>query len=149
MLAKYLIAGGILAANPNQVVATEEVSSPDTSLAVAPERRSRGYLRSIAFSSDGSQRIVGSDAATGDEGVSWNAGGPIASLAYDPEAPRLLVGRADSGTVETYELAGLMASPDGRAPPIPSTDRTPYGTTKPSWSGTEALPRASGTKNTS
>ena len=117
MLAKYLIAGGILAANPNQVVATEEVSSPATSLAVAPERRSRGYLRSIAFSSDGSQRIVGSDAATGDESVSWNAGGPIASLAYDPEAPRLLVGRADSGTVETYELAGLMASPDGRAPP--------------------------------
>ena len=30
---------------------------------------------------------------------------------------RLLVGRADSGEVETYELAGLLASPDGRAPP--------------------------------
>jgi 4-amino-4-deoxy-L-arabinose transferase-like glycosyltransferase len=117
MLAKYLIAGGILAANPNQVVASEEVSSPATSLAIAPERQSRGYPRSITFSSDGSQRIAASDAATGEEIVAWNAGGPIASLAYDPEAPRLLVGRADSGTVETYELAGLMASPDGRAPP--------------------------------
>jgi 4-amino-4-deoxy-L-arabinose transferase-like glycosyltransferase len=117
MLAKYLIAGGILAANPNQVVASEEVSSPATSLAIAPERHSRGYPRSITFSSDGSQRIAASDAATGEEIVAWNAGGPIASLAYDPEAPRLLVGRADSGTVETYELAGLMASPDGRAPP--------------------------------
>jgi 4-amino-4-deoxy-L-arabinose transferase-like glycosyltransferase len=117
MLAKYLIAGGILAANPNQVVASEEVSSPATSLAIAPERHSRGYPRSITFSSDSSQRIAASDAATGEEIVAWNAGGPIASLAYDPEAPRLLVGRADSGTVETYELAGLMASPDGRAPP--------------------------------
>jgi predicted membrane-bound dolichyl-phosphate-mannose-protein mannosyltransferase len=29
----------------------------------------------------------------------------------------LLVGRADTGTIETYELAGLLASPDGRAPP--------------------------------
>lgn len=117
MLAKYLIAGGIVAADPNRVVGSEPLSAPATSLAVAPERHSLGYERSIAFSSDGSQRIVASDAATGEEIVSWDAGGPIASLAYDPEAPRLLVGRADGGLVETYELAGLMASPDGRAPP--------------------------------
>jgi predicted membrane-bound dolichyl-phosphate-mannose-protein mannosyltransferase len=117
MLAKYLIAGGILAADPNKVVGREPLSAPATSLAVAPERQSRGYERSIAFTSDGGPQIVASDAESGERLVGWAANGPIASLAYDPEAPRLLVGRADTGTVETYELAGLMASPDGRAPP--------------------------------
>ena len=28
------------------------------------------------------------------------------------------MGRADSGVVDTYELAGMLASPDGRAPPL-------------------------------
>ena len=47
----------------------------------------------------------------------WTAGGPIASLAFDPETDVLLVGRADGGSIEAYELAGMLASPDGRAPP--------------------------------
>jgi 4-amino-4-deoxy-L-arabinose transferase-like glycosyltransferase len=117
MLAKYLIAGGIVLADPNKVVGTTRLDAPSPVLAVAPRRESSGFDRSIRFTADGGSTIVAADAETGDEVASWTAGGPIAALAFDPEGPRLLVGRADSGTVETYELAGLLASPDGRAPP--------------------------------
>ena len=117
MLAKYLIAGGIVAADPNRVVSSTELESASSALAVAPRRASVGHDRSIALLAAGGATITAMDAETGDQVASWSAGGPIASLAYDAEAYRLLVGRADSGTVETYELAGLLASPDGRAPP--------------------------------
>ena len=77
-----------------------------------------GWARSVVFTAPaGGSTIVAGDAETGDEIARWNAAGPIASLAYDVDAPRLLVGRADTGTVDAYELAGLLASPDGRAPP--------------------------------
>ena len=117
MLAKYLIAGGIVAADPNRVVGSTELESASSALTVAPRRASVGHDRSIALLAAGGATIIAMDADTGEEVASWSAGGPIASLAYDAEAYRLLVGRADSGTVETYELAGLLASPDGRAPP--------------------------------
>jgi predicted membrane-bound dolichyl-phosphate-mannose-protein mannosyltransferase len=117
MLAKYLIAGGIVLADPNKVLEERSLDAPSPVLAVATERASAGYGRSIVFTTDGGAEIVASDAESGEEVARWSAGGPIAALAYDSEAPRLLVGRGDTGTVETYELAGLMASPDGRAPP--------------------------------
>ena len=117
MLAKYLIAAGIVVANPNSVVDSSPLGAPSNALAVAPQRASTGQDRSIAFAVEPSSTIVALDAASGEELVRWEAGGPVASLALDLEAPRLLVGRADGGTIETYELAGLLASPDGRAPP--------------------------------
>ena len=117
MLAKYLIAGGIVLADPNRVVAERPLPEPSSALAVAPERRSAGRDRSVAFTLSGSSTIVGTDAETGDELARWEARGPVGTLAYDAAAPRLLVGRADAGTIETYELAALLASPDGRAPP--------------------------------
>ncbi|MEO6294919.1 MAG: phospholipid carrier-dependent glycosyltransferase [Candidatus Limnocylindria bacterium] len=117
MLAKYLIAAGIVVADPNTVVGSQPLEAPVPSLAVAPRRSSTGQDRSIAFTTDGGPLIVASDAATGEELGRWNVGGPIATLAYDANATRLLVGRADGGTLETYELAGMLASPDGRAPP--------------------------------
>lgn len=118
MLAKYLIAGGMVLADPNKVVGRSELDAPAPSLAVAPKRASVGHDQSIAFTAAaGGSTIIASDATSGDALVSWDAGGPIATLAYDAAAPRLLVGRADSGSVESYELAGLLASPDGRAPP--------------------------------
>jgi 4-amino-4-deoxy-L-arabinose transferase-like glycosyltransferase len=117
MLAKYLIAGGIVAADPNKVTGTASLEEPSSALAVAPRREASGWERSVAFTVEAPSTVVASDADTGEELAQWEASGPIASLAYDAEAPRLLVGRADGGTIETYELAGLLASPDGRAPP--------------------------------
>ena len=118
MMAKYLIAGGIIVADPNKVVGSTELDAPSPSIAVAPKRSSLGRDRSVVFTSAaGGPTIVASDSETGDELGRWSAGGPIASLAYDPDAPRLLAGRADTGTVESFELAGMLASPDGRAPP--------------------------------
>lgn len=117
MLAKYLIAGGIVVADPNKVVGSAELDAPSASLAVAPRRADAGWDRSVAFTTSGTTTIVAADAENGDLIARWDAGGPIAALAYDPEAPRLLVGRADTGSVESYDLAGLLASPDGRAPP--------------------------------
>ncbi|MEO7295994.1 MAG: phospholipid carrier-dependent glycosyltransferase [Candidatus Limnocylindria bacterium] len=118
MLAKYLIAGGIVLADPNKVVGRSDLEAPSPSIAVAPRRASVGHDRSLVFTAPaGGSTIVASDAETGDEIGRWDAGGPIATLAYDADAPRLLVGRADVGSVQSYELAGLLASPDGRAPP--------------------------------
>ncbi|MCV0402156.1 MAG: phospholipid carrier-dependent glycosyltransferase [Chloroflexi bacterium] len=118
MLAKYLIAAGIAVADPNRIVGSTELEAPSPALAVATARASQGWDRSVAFTTPSAgSTIVASDAETGEELARWDADGPVAALAYDSAAPRLLVGRADTGAVETYELAGLLASPDGRAPP--------------------------------
>jgi len=117
MLAKYLIAGGIVLADPNRVTDVRPLEQASSALAIAPRRSSAGRDRSIVFTFSGPSTVVASDAENGEEIARWQVDGPIGSLAYDPHAPRLLVGRADGGRVETYELAGLLASPDGRAPP--------------------------------
>ena len=117
MLAKYLIAAGIVIADPNAVKSTTPLAAPSSALAVAPRRASAGFERSVAFTVESPSTVVASDAEGGEELARWSAGGPIASLAFDPEGSILLVGRADGGVIETYELAGLLASPDGRAPP--------------------------------
>ena len=118
MLAKYLIAAGVVVADPNKAVGSLPLDAPSPAIAIAPARSSMGRERSIMFTAPaGGSTIVARDALNGDEIAHWDARGPVASLAYDGTAPRLLVGRADDGSVESYELAGLLASPDGRAPP--------------------------------
>lgn len=117
MLAKYLIAAGIVAVDPNRVVAERHTDAPTSALAVAPRRESVGHERSIGFRVEAGTQIVAFDVERGDEVARWVAPGQVAALAYDSQEVRLLVGRADSGSVAAYELAGLLASPDGRAPP--------------------------------
>jgi predicted membrane-bound dolichyl-phosphate-mannose-protein mannosyltransferase len=121
MLAKYLIAAGIVAVDPNKVVATEPMDRPVTALAVAPAREAFGRQRSIAFSATGGPTITAWDAVTGEELARFDADGPVATLVVDLDAPRLLVGRADAGTIEVYDLAAYLASPEGRGPPRTST----------------------------
>ena len=117
MLAKYLIAGGILLADPNTVTETRPMPEGSAALALAPRRAAEGRERSVLFRVRSPGAVVAADAASGEELASWSVPGPIASLAYDPHGLRLLVGRADGGVVETYELSGMLASPDGRGPP--------------------------------
>jgi predicted membrane-bound dolichyl-phosphate-mannose-protein mannosyltransferase len=117
MLAKYLIAAGIVVADPNKVTGEAELESPALVMAVAPARASEARDASVLFSADASGEITARDVETGEEQASWSAGGPVAALAYDEEGDRLLVGRADSGAVEAYALAAFLAADGARAPP--------------------------------
>lgn len=121
MLAKYLIAAGMVVADPNKPVGSELLEAPTTALAVAPEREDHGRDRSVAFSLSDPTTVVARDAQTGDELASWQVGGPIASLAYDEEGTRLLVGRSDGSTIESYDVSGIAA---GRAPPAATSIET-------------------------
>ncbi|MGH2401471.1 MAG: hypothetical protein ACRDE6_02065, partial [Candidatus Limnocylindria bacterium] len=68
MLAKYLIAAGMVVADPNTIVGSSELEGPSPSIAVAPARSSVGRDRSVAFTAAaGSATIVASDAASGEE----------------------------------------------------------------------------------
>ena len=117
MLAKYLIAGGIVVAGPNDVVGSRPLDEPTPTLAVAPRRAAEGRTHSVVFTVSPPSTVVATNAERGDEIATWRVDGPIATVAYEPEAARVLVGRSDGGRVDTFELAGLLASPDGRAPP--------------------------------
>ena len=117
MLAKYLIAAGIVVADPNKVVAETETEAPYHALAVAPQRQRKGVVDSIAFGASGGGTITARSVTSGEVVAEWQVGGPIASLAYDPEQARLLVGLSDSGTVLTYDLTAFLSVRGERGPP--------------------------------
>ena len=116
MLAKYLIAAGIVAMDPNNVRDTTELGSPGPAVAVAPARTFQQHPRSVAFTVEGGQ-VVARDALDGSELSRWSAGGAVASLAWDLAGQRLLVGGAAGGTVQAYDLAGYLTQSGPRAPP--------------------------------
>ncbi|HEX6475307.1 MAG TPA: phospholipid carrier-dependent glycosyltransferase, partial [Candidatus Limnocylindria bacterium] len=119
MLAKYLIAAGIVVANPNQVVSETDTGLPYRALAVATQRQSVGVAESIAFGAAGDDQgtITARTVQDGEVVAEWQAGQPIASLAYDADNQRLLVGLAATGTVHTYDLAAFLSVRGERGPP--------------------------------
>jgi len=118
MLAKYLIAAGIVVANPNQVSGSTGLDAPATSLAVAPQKTASAWPASIVFTSDGSRTIEARDASTGVVVDSWEADGPVTSLAWDPDTGRLLAGVGDSGTIAAWDLNAFLRGGAERAPPV-------------------------------
>jgi predicted membrane-bound dolichyl-phosphate-mannose-protein mannosyltransferase/Gpi18-like mannosyltransferase len=123
MLAKYLIAAGIVVADPNKLTATHPLPGKASALAVAPARSAVGHPRSVAFAGVG-DRVVALDALDGTQLASWAAGMPVAALAYDAEGDRLLVGSAGSGEVRVFALDAFLSHAGPRAPPpqAPSLD---------------------------
>ena len=119
MLAKYLIAAGIEVTDPNKAVSSVDLPTAAPALAVAPRRAAFGYQRSVAFAADGT-RIDAIDALNGSAIASWDAGGPVAALAFDDQADRLLVGLASTGKVSVYALNAFLSGNGERAPPSAS-----------------------------
>ncbi|HEX2194050.1 MAG TPA: phospholipid carrier-dependent glycosyltransferase [Candidatus Limnocylindria bacterium] len=115
-LAKYLIAAGIVVADPNKVVASASVDQPITAMAVAPQRTQRNRPASLAFTAAG-RTITARDVMSGQVVSSWVAPGMVASLAYDEDAERLLVGTADDGEVLAYDISTFVTQNGERAPP--------------------------------
>ena len=115
-LAKYLIAAGIVLADPNKLVDDDALDAPATALAVAPQRTERGRPVSIVFAGAG-QTITARDVMSGEVLSSWQAPGLVTALAYDEDAERLLVGTADAGEAYVYPLADFVTQRGERAPP--------------------------------
>jgi predicted membrane-bound dolichyl-phosphate-mannose-protein mannosyltransferase len=116
-LAKYLIAAGIVAADPNRVVGGTDLEAPATAVAVAPQRTASGRPASIVFTSAGDDVISARDAVSGALVSSWRAAGAVASLAYDEDGDRLLVGVASDGAVAAYDMTAFLGQPGERGPP--------------------------------
>jgi predicted membrane-bound dolichyl-phosphate-mannose-protein mannosyltransferase len=116
-LAKYLIAAGIVAADPNKVVGGTDLDAPATSIAVAPQRTTYTRPVSIVFTSSGDDQITAREVATGSVVSSWSALGAVASLAYDEDGDRLLVGLTSSGDVAAYDLTAVLGQRGERGPP--------------------------------
>lgn len=116
MLAKYLIAAGIVVTNPNQVVDETDLGAPATALAVATQRTVQDRLASIAFVASGST-ISARDTTSGEEVASWTVPGTVTALAFDDVDARLLVGYAGRGSIDLYPLADFLAASGPRAPP--------------------------------
>jgi 4-amino-4-deoxy-L-arabinose transferase-like glycosyltransferase len=117
MLAKYLIAAGIVVADPNQQVGSVSLDGPATAMAVAPQRTFFLRPNTIAFTSGGDTTITAREMPSGEVVASWEAPGRVASLAYDEDAERLLVGLADDGDVAIYLLSIFLEESGERSPP--------------------------------
>jgi 4-amino-4-deoxy-L-arabinose transferase-like glycosyltransferase len=117
MLAKYLIAAGIVVADPNLIVDEQPIDAAYTTMAVASERRDQGIAESVLFGASG-KTITAQDVLSGDILARWQAPGDIATLAFDPDNHRLLAGMTSSGTVQTYDLGAFLSSTGTRDPPF-------------------------------
>ena len=115
-LAKYLIAAGIVVADPNRVVDETSLDAPATALTVAPQRTERGRPASIAFTGAGAT-ITAREVLSGEVVASWQAPGMVIALAYDEDNERLLVGTADAGEAYAFALADFLSREGERAPP--------------------------------
>jgi 4-amino-4-deoxy-L-arabinose transferase-like glycosyltransferase len=115
-LAKYLIAAGIVAADPNKLVDEVALDAPAAALAVAPQRTERGRPASIAFTA-ADDTITARELPAGAVAASWRAPGMVTSLAYDEDNERLLVGTADAGEAYAFALADFVTRRGERAPP--------------------------------
>ncbi len=116
MLAKYLIAAGMVVADPNEVRAITDLDTASPLLAVAPPRASQGRERAVTFTLAG-VALMARDALDGTELSRWTADGPVGAIGYDESQVRLLVGRADTGAVTAYDLGDFLATTGPRAPP--------------------------------
>ena len=98
MLAKYLIAAGIVVADPNKVVGRDVATgAPYSAMAVASQRQADGHRRVDRLRRRRGRTITARTVLGGEVVAEWQADGEVASLAYDPDNDRLLVGLADSG----------------------------------------------------
>ena len=127
-LAKYLIAAGIVVADPNKVVGGTDLDAPATAIAVASQRTAFGRVESIVFTSAGDDQISAREVTKGALVASWTTTGDVASLAYDEDGNRLLVGLASSGSVAVYDLVAFLGQHGERAPP-PGTAQIESGLT--------------------
>jgi predicted membrane-bound dolichyl-phosphate-mannose-protein mannosyltransferase/Gpi18-like mannosyltransferase len=116
-LAKYLIAAGIVLADPNKVVGETDLDVPATVMAVAPQRTAETRPESIVFTSSGDEVITAREVLNGKKVSSWSAEGPVASLAYDEDGNRLLVGLGSGGAVSSYDLTAFLGQLGERGPP--------------------------------
>ncbi|MBA3689281.1 MAG: phospholipid carrier-dependent glycosyltransferase [Chloroflexi bacterium] len=116
-LAKFLIAAGIVVADPNKVVGGTDLDAPATAMAVAPRRTAQARPDSIVFTSAGDEVITAREVLTGKQVASWSAEGRIAGLAYDDDGNRLLVGLASGGAVSSYDLTAFLGQLGERGPP--------------------------------
>ncbi|MEO8252552.1 MAG: phospholipid carrier-dependent glycosyltransferase, partial [Chloroflexota bacterium] len=116
-LAKFLIAAGFVVADPNKVVGGTDLAAPARLLAVAPQRTANGRPASIVFTSTGDQKIAARDVLSGKVVATWDATGDVASLAYDEDGNRLLVGLASSGSVAAYDMNAFLGQLGERGPP--------------------------------
>ena len=116
-LAKYLIAAGIVVADPNKVVGGTDLDAPAGVIAVAPQRTANTRVASIVFSSAGDDQVSAREVTGGELVATWTTTGPVSSLAYDEDGNRLLVGLDSSGVVASYDLSAFLGQRGERAPP--------------------------------